>query len=86
MVNFSLLPVLYYATLVLGRVIVDSHAPPHLEARGTCTGWSYQTQMLQSFNIHRTNHSAPALVWDANLAATALNTAKTGAIGVHDNS
>lgn len=84
MVLINFLAILYYATLVLGGVA----GPPlsHLETRGTCTGWSYQTQMLQSFNVHRTNHSAPNLVWDNNLAAAALNTAKTGAIGVHDNS
>lgn len=84
MVTLNLSAVLSFTILILGSVATPS--PARLEARGPCTGWSYQTQMLRSFNVHRANHSAPNLVWDNNLAATAANTAKNGAIGSHDNS
>ncbi|KAL2884180.1 hypothetical protein SGCOL_000119 [Colletotrichum sp. CLE4] len=36
-----------------------------------------QTAAIDSHNIHRSNHSAPALTWDADLASYALITAKT---------
>ncbi|KAL1988925.1 hypothetical protein VTN96DRAFT_6914 [Rasamsonia emersonii] len=32
---------------------------------------SYQETILQNHNIHRANHSAPALVWDSGLEASA---------------
>lgn len=34
-------------------------------------GNSYQETILQNHNIHRANHSAPALVWDSGLEASA---------------
>lgn len=38
---------------------------------------TYQNAVLQHHNIHRANHSSPALVWDNGLAATALEIART---------
>lgn len=37
----------------------------------------YEDVMLHHHNIHRSNHSAPALNWDSTLAKYALNTAKS---------
>lgn len=41
------------------------------------TGDAYQSMLLDSHNIHRSNHSAPALVWNATLAESALALANT---------
>lgn len=43
----------------------------------------YEDLMLHHHNIHRANHSAPALSWDATLATYASNTAK-GCVFEHD--
>ncbi|KAM5348860.1 hypothetical protein ACJ41O_008683 [Fusarium nematophilum] len=49
----------------------DSSAPDlNLDA-------DYESVMLAYHNIHRLNHSAPALAWDDTLAGYALNTANT---------
>ncbi|KAM0348993.1 hypothetical protein ACHAPU_003927 [Fusarium lateritium] len=44
---------------------------------------SYNDVMLNYHNIHRANHSAPALEWDDELAGYALNTAN-GCVFEHD--
>lgn len=36
------------------------------------TGDAYQSMLLDSHNIHRSNHSAPALTWNETLAESAL--------------
>lgn len=41
------------------------------------TDSSYQTLVLTSHNIHRSNHSAPALAWNETLAESALALANT---------
>ncbi|KAF2489288.1 PR-1-like protein [Lophium mytilinum] len=38
---------------------------------------TYQAKVLDSHNCHRANHSAPAVSWDAALAATAQKIAET---------
>lgn len=38
---------------------------------------SYQQLVVAHHNVHRSNHSAPAIAWDAGLANTALSIAKT---------
>ncbi|KAH8704026.1 CAP domain-containing protein [Talaromyces proteolyticus] len=43
----------------------------------TGTGDSYQQMLLDSHNIHRSNHSAPALSWNDTLAESALALANT---------
>ncbi|RAO70413.1 uncharacterized protein BHQ10_006425 [Talaromyces amestolkiae] len=43
----------------------------------TATGSAYQTLILDSHNIHRSNHSAPALTWNETLAESALALANT---------
>lgn len=43
----------------------------------------YETTILDQHNVHRLNHSAPALDWDAELAQWASNTAK-GCVFEHD--
>ncbi|KUL86855.1 hypothetical protein ZTR_05317 [Talaromyces verruculosus] len=43
----------------------------------TSTGSTYQTLILDSHNIHRSNHSAPALAWNETLAESALALANT---------
>ena len=43
----------------------------------------YKDTMLYHHDIHRANHSAPALKWDDTLAGYALNTAK-GCVFEHD--
>ncbi|EED14813.1 SCP-like extracellular protein, putative [Talaromyces stipitatus ATCC 10500] len=40
-------------------------------------GSSYQSLILNSHNIHRSNHSAPALTWNETLAESALKLANT---------
>jgi uncharacterized protein YkwD len=35
------------------------------------TGDAYQSMLLDSHNIHRSNHSAPALTWNETLAESA---------------
>lgn len=37
----------------------------------------YENTMLKQHNLHRSNHSAPALEWDSTLAQYAENTANT---------
>ena len=37
----------------------------------------YQGEVLQCHNVHRANHSAPALTWSSSLAATAQQIAET---------
>lgn len=41
------------------------------------TGSTYQSLILDSHNIHRSNHSAPALAWNETLAESALALANT---------
>lgn len=41
------------------------------------TTGSYQETVLYHHNVHRANHSAPALVWNQDLADTALNITMT---------
>lgn len=41
------------------------------------TGNAYQQMLLDSHNIHRSNHSAPALAWNQTLAESALALANT---------
>ncbi|KAL6857800.1 hypothetical protein ACO1O0_005243 [Amphichorda felina] len=43
----------------------------------------YQTRMLYQHNLHRANHSSPALAWDAELAQWAKNTAES-CVFAHD--
>jgi len=43
----------------------------------------YAKTMLENHNIHRSNHSAPALQWDSTLAQYAKNTAE-GCVFEHD--
>jgi uncharacterized protein YkwD len=46
-------------------------------------GTDYKSTMLYHHNLHRTNHSAPALEWDDTLAKYADNTAR-GCVFEHD--
>lgn len=46
-------------------------------------GTDYKSTVLYQHNIHRLNHSAPALEWDDTLAQYAENTAK-GCVFAHD--
>lgn len=41
------------------------------------TGQGYQAEVLQCHNVHRSNHSAPALTWSPSLASTAQKIAST---------
>lgn len=43
----------------------------------------YQTAVVDHHNLHRSNHSAPALQWDTTLAQYAENTA-SGCVFAHD--
>jgi uncharacterized protein YkwD len=52
-----------------------SAAPPPPEPSSPSVG-NYADAMLEHHNIHRANHSAPALQWDAELAQYADNIAK----------
>ncbi|KAL7800082.1 CAP domain-containing protein [Trichoderma ceciliae] len=46
-------------------------------------GNDYQSAMLNEHNVHRANHSAPALAWDDTLAGFAHTTA-SGCVFAHD--
>jgi hypothetical protein len=41
------------------------------------TSGSYSDTVVSSHNVHRSNHSAPAMVWDQGLADTALTIAQS---------
>jgi len=58
---------------------VSAAKPAATSAGSTSTAGStdYQKQVLDSHNVHRANHSAPALSWDAGLASTAEKIAKS---------
>lgn len=48
------------------------------ESRGSkAHGFNYQQAVINSHNIHRANHSAPAIKWSSSLAATAEKIANT---------
>ncbi|KAL2006034.1 hypothetical protein VTN00DRAFT_9688 [Thermoascus crustaceus] len=51
----------------------DPSPPPPAPTAPTFSGSSnsYQAQVLQQHNMHRSNHSAPALAWSADLEASA---------------
>ena len=71
------------ATLALAAVAsclptaeVEAPIAHNLEVRAP-KGYSYKNSVLYQHNLHRANHSAPALVWDTNLEQIARDTAKT---------
>jgi uncharacterized protein YkwD len=49
-----------------------------------CEFRTFITVMLQSFNLHRANHSVDPFEWNQTLADAAQYTVENGAIGVHD--
>lgn len=81
---FNLIPLLSTATLAVAGVIQPSSVLEARQSSYSCKGKSYADTMLYSFNIHRSNHSAPNLTWNSTLAALAANLARNGDIGVHD--
>ena len=77
-----LCPALAAMTLVTAAPVLES---TRLSKRqDDCGQLSYIDVMLQSFNVHRANHSAPALVWNQTLADAAQYTVVNGELGVHD--
>jgi hypothetical protein len=54
-----------------------------IDTSGLSLDGAYNTVMLAYHNIHRANHSAPALEWDDELAGYAENTAN-GCVFEHD--
>ncbi|GAD95040.1 SCP-like extracellular protein [Paecilomyces variotii No. 5] len=48
-----------------------SAAPSTSADSQSSTGEEYQAQILQNHNMHRSNHSAPALAWSTDLESTA---------------
>ncbi|KIV99947.1 uncharacterized protein PV09_08464 [Verruconis gallopava] len=50
---------------------------------GQATSPDYSTAVVQHHNAHRANHSAPDIVWDDSLAATALKIASS-CVYAHD--
>lgn len=60
--------------------VVSAPAPASTSAAATAAGKAptdYAQTVVDHHNAHRANHSAPALVWDAALAATALKIAQS---------
>jgi len=51
--------------------------PASSAAPASTGGDTYQNDVLNSHNIHRSNHSAPALTWDDNLASIAAQIASS---------
>ncbi|SMR53457.1 unnamed protein product [Zymoseptoria tritici ST99CH_1E4] len=64
-----------FATLALATV-ASCMPTAELEERAP-VGYSYKDAVLYHHNLHRANHSSPALVWDTNLETIARDTAKT---------
>ncbi|RFU77860.1 hypothetical protein TARUN_4361 [Trichoderma arundinaceum] len=56
---------------------------PAPKPASSSSGGSYQSAMVNEHNIHRANHSAPALEWDDTLAGYAQITAQ-GCVFAHD--
>jgi len=54
----------------------DNTVTSNPQPQTTSSGNSYQDTVLYHHNVHRANHSANDLVWNAGLAATALKIAQ----------
>lgn len=63
--------------------IVEEEAEETQAASGLSLDNDYETIMINYHNVHRLNHSAPAIEWDDTLAGYALNTAN-GCVFEHD--
>lgn len=62
--------------------VEPSPEPEPVNGGGSSIG-EYEDLMLKHHNIHRSNHSAPAVSWDSTLAEYAQNTAE-GCVFEHD--
>lgn len=74
------------ATSVTTDVPAPTFTPPQVgrkcrrdeyDPNGHIYDQNFQSAVLYHHNIHRANHSAPDVQWDAGLAATALKIAQT---------
>ena len=71
--------------LVPGAPVVEaSELAARQDPDFQCEFRTLETVMLQSFNIHRANHSVGPLEWNETLATAALNTVQFGPDLVHD--
>ncbi|KAF2858554.1 PR-1-like protein [Piedraia hortae CBS 480.64] len=60
-----------------GGMGMPGQAPPPRPSGPPPAPGTYEAKVLEAHNVHRANHSAPDICWDAGLAATAQKIADT---------
>lgn len=71
------------ASSTVEEAVPSSSTPTAKEAAPTTTATTLEGAAIAAHNVHRSNHSAPALEWDAELAQYAANTAAS-CVFAHD--